>query len=61
MDGRQRKVQVAVTVETPEEGIELVHIRLKSEQPEIPPVFRLSWKQARRLSSAYLMVLAEAE
>jgi len=42
--GCDDKFQATVTVEAPEEGIELVHIRLTAEQPEIPPVVRLSWK-----------------
>jgi hypothetical protein len=45
LTGGSDKFQAAITVETPEEGIELVHIRLTAEKPEKPPIFQLSWKQ----------------
>ena len=45
LTGSCDKFQADLFVEVPQEGIELVHIRVTAEQPESPPVIRLSWEQ----------------
>ncbi|RKP52943.1 alpha-galactosidase [Cohnella endophytica] len=42
--GSGDRFQSIVEVETPEEGIDLVHIRITADSPDTPPVFRLIWK-----------------
>lgn len=37
-------VQWEITTETPEAGIELVHIRISLENPDIPPCIQLTWE-----------------
>ncbi|MCD9020727.1 glycoside hydrolase family 36 protein [Cohnella silvisoli] len=44
LTGADDRFQGVVSIETPEEGIELIHIRITADKPETPPVFRLSWK-----------------
>lgn len=36
--------QATVNVESPEDGVVLVHIRVTASEPETPPVFQLIWK-----------------
>lgn len=45
LTGGDDKFQATLFVEVPEEGIELVHIRVAAEHPEPPPVLRLTWEQ----------------
>lgn len=44
--GANDNFHATLTVESQEEGIELVHLRIKSDKPGIPPVFRLVWQHA---------------
>ncbi|CQR57728.1 glycoside hydrolase family 36 protein [Paenibacillus riograndensis] len=45
LSGAGDDYHATVTLETPEAGIELVHIRLTTERPAVPPVIRLAWEQ----------------
>ena len=33
-----------LSCETPEEGVELIHLRIRSDEARRPPDFRLVWK-----------------
>ncbi|RED64837.1 glycoside hydrolase family 36 protein [Cohnella lupini] len=45
LTGADDRFRSSFFVEYPEEGIELVHIRIEADTPESPPVFRLSWQR----------------
>ena len=43
LDGGGDGFQGSLATSTQESGVELVHLRIESDEPERPPVFRLSW------------------
>ena len=43
LDGGGNGFQGSLETSTQESGVELVHLRIESDEPERPPVFRLSW------------------
>ncbi|THF83261.1 alpha-amylase family protein [Cohnella fermenti] len=43
LSGVADRFRAALTVETPEEGIELVHLTITADRPDIPPPLKLSW------------------
>jgi alpha-galactosidase len=43
LDGGGEGFRGSLATSTPESGVELVHLRIESDEPERPPVFRLSW------------------
>jgi alpha-galactosidase len=43
LDGGGDGFQGSLETSTQESGVELVHLRIESDEPERPPVFRLSW------------------
>lgn len=44
LSGNGDGFEASVRIESPEEGVELVHIRLRAEAPIAPPAFRLEWR-----------------
>jgi alpha-galactosidase len=45
LDGVGKGFRGSLATSTPESGVELVHLRIESDEAGRPPVFRLSWSQ----------------
>lgn len=43
ISGTDDRFRATLTVETPETGIELVHLKITADRPEMPPPIKLSW------------------
>lgn len=45
ISGGDDRFRVTMTVEVPEPGVELVHLKMTTEQPAVPPAIRLAWER----------------